>query len=201
MTSSLFETLFCSKVRARLLRLFVLNPENEYTVATAAEKVLVSRTDVSRELLRLKKIGFLRELSRRKVKAYRIHRDFPFLAELQSLVTKSNAGVSHKMFRWLRSAGDVKLVLISGLFLNYPKAKADMILVIDNVNRLRLKTAVEKLEAEVGREIRFVLMDPEEFQYRLNMLDRFLSEFLGGPHQEIINRVPELKRFIAGIRK
>jgi hypothetical protein len=53
------------------------------------------------------------------------------------------------------------------------------------------------LEAEVGREIRFVLMNSEEL-LRLNMLDRFFIEFLEGPYEEVTNKVPELKRFISG---
>lgn len=201
MSFSLFESLFGSKARARLLRLFLLNPEGEFTVADIAAKTLIPKTDVSREILRLKKMGFIKELSRRRVKAYQMHPDFPFFSELRNLVLKSNVGVSHRMFQKLRTAGEVKLVLISGLFLNHPKSKADMILVINNAHRLRLKSAMEKLEAEIGREIRFVLMDTDELHYRLNMLDRFLIEFLEGPYQEVQNRVPELKRFIAGLKK
>ena len=33
------------------------------------------------------------------------------------------------------------------------------------------------------------------------MLDRFFIEFLEGPYEEVVNKVAELKRFIAGIRK
>ena len=33
------------------------------------------------------------------------------------------------------------------------------------------------------------------------MLDRFLIEFLEGPYEEVVNKVPEFKRFIAGLRK
>jgi hypothetical protein len=157
--------------------------------------------EVSREILRLEKMGFLRERSRKKVKMYQMRPDFPFFPELSSLVLKSNVGVSHRMFQKLQSAGDVKLILISGLFLNHAKSKADMILVINSAHRLRLKSAMEKLEAEIGREIRFVLMNTDELHYRLNMLDRFLIEFLEGPYQEVQNRVPEIKRFIAGLKK
>ena len=76
-----------------------------------------------------------------------------------------------------------------------------MILVVNNVNRSKLKAAMSFLEAEVGRDIRFVLMSNEELQYRLNMMDRFLMEFLEHSHQEIINKAPELKRFVAGLKR
>ena len=201
MSFALFESLFGTKVRARLIRLFVLNPEGEYSTTDISVKTLLPKTEVSHEVLRLKKMGFLRELSRRKVKMYQMRPDVPFFPELRSLVLKSNVGVSNQMFQKIQTAGEVKLVLISGLFLNYQKSKADMILVINNAHRLRLKAAMDKLEAEIGREVRFVLMDTDELHYRLNMLDRFLIEFLEGPYQEVVNRLPEIKRFVAGIKK
>ena len=76
-----------------------------------------------------------------------------------------------------------------------------MILVVNNVNRTKLRHAIQYLEAEVGKEIQFVLMNAEELHYRLNMLDRFFVEFLEGPYEEVVNKIPELRRFIAGIHK
>lgn len=201
MSFAIFESLFGSKARARLIRFFILNPDTDHTSADIAEKTLLPRVEVSRELLRLKKMGFVKELSRKKIRSYQMHLTFPFFPELKSLVSKSNVNVPNQIFQKLRLVGEVKLILISGLFLNHVKGKADMILVINNVHRTKLQAVIAKLEAEIGRDIRFVLMDAEDLHYRLNMLDRFLIEFLEGPYQEIINRVPELKRFISGLKK
>lgn len=201
MSFAIFESLFGSKVRARLIRFFILNPDADHTSVEIAEKTLLPRVEVSRELLRLKKMGFVKEFSRKKMKSYQMHPTFPFFPELKSLVSKSNVNIPSQIFQKLRLVGEVKLILISGLFLNHVKGKADMILVINNVHRTKLQAVISKLEAEIGRDIRFVLMDAEDLHYRLNMLDRFLIEFLEGPYQEIINRVPELKRFISGLKK
>lgn len=201
MSFAIFESLFGSKSRARLIRFFILNPEVEYSSADVAEKTLLPRPEVSRELMRLKKMGFVKESSRKRVKRYQMHPSFPFFPELKSLVSKSNVNVPSQMFQKLRMVGEVKLILVSGLFLNHPKSKADMILVINNAHRSKLQGVIAKLEAEIGRDVRFVLMDAEDLHYRLNMLDRFLIEFLEGPYQEVTNRIPELKRFISGLKK
>lgn len=201
MSFAIFESLFGSKSRARLIRFFILNPEIEYSSADVAEKTLLPRPEVSRELMRLKKMGFVKESSRKRVKRYQMHPAFPFFPELKSLVSKSNVNVPSQMFQKLRMVGEVKLILVSGLFLNHPKSKADMILVINNAHRSKLQGVIAKLEAEIGRDVRFVLMDAEDLHYRLNMLDRFLIEFLEGPYQEVTNRIPELKRFISGLKK
>lgn len=201
MSLALFDTLFGTKARARLIRFFILNPGVEFTSAQVAEKTLVLRTEVSRELIRLVKMKLIFERVRKNHKHFIVNEDFPFYTELKSLVSKLNIHAQSQVFRKLKIVGEVKLILISGLFLNYPKSKVDMILVVNNINRTKLKHAIAHLEAEVGKEIRFVLMNNEELHYRLNMLDRFFIEFLEAPHEEVTNKVPELKRFIAGLKK
>lgn len=201
MSLAIFDTLFGSKARARLIRFFLVNPGTEFSASEVVEKTLISRPDVARELARLTKMKLLFERSRKGKKCFVVNEEFPFYAELKSLVSKLNIHAQSQVFRKLKIIGEVKLILISGLFLNYPKSKVDMILVVNNINRTKLKHAIVHLEAEVGREIRFVLMNSEELHYRLNMLDRFFIEFLEGPYEGVVNKVPELKRFVAGLKK
>lgn len=201
MSVALFEALFGSRSRARLIRFFTMNPETEYTVTNIALKTMLSRSDVLHEVKRLAKMKFVIEKSRQGKKLYVSNTDFPFYLEMKTLVSKLNVNAQSQVFRKLKIIGEVKLILISGLFLNYAKSKVDMVLVVNNVNRTKLRHAIAYLEAEVGKEIRFVLMTSEELHYRLNMLDRFFIEFLEGPYEEVVNKVAELKRFVAGIRK
>lgn len=201
MSLEIFESLFGSRVRARLIRFFVLNPDGEFSTADISEKTLLSRSAISAELGRLERIRFVSSKSKRGKKVYSVIREFPFFHELLGLVAKLNVNAQSQVFRRLKQVGEVKLALVSGVFLNHPKAKADLILVVNHLNRFKLKQALAHLEAEIGKEVRFVLMTSEELQYRLNMLDRFFIEFLEGPYEEVVNRVPELKRFIAGIKK
>lgn len=201
MSLALFDSLFGSKARSRLIRFFLLNPGTEFAAAEVSAKTLVSGSEVSRELNRLAKMKLVTEHIRKGKKCFSVNENFPFYTELKSLVSKLNVHAQSQVFRKLKVVGEVKLILISGLFLNYPKSKVDMILVVNNVNRTKLKHAIAHLEAEVGKEIRFVLMNMEELHYRLNMLDRFFIEFLEAPYEEVSNKVPELKRFIAGLKK
>lgn len=197
----IFDSLFGSRSRARLLRLFILNPEKELTPEDIAEKTQVPRREISRLLGQFKKFKIILERSRRGKKSYLANVHFDLYTELKSLFSNPSFDVDDKAFRKLRGAGDVRLVLVSGLFLKHPKSKADMILVANNVSRAKLRAAITALEAETGQEVRFVLMTLEELQYRLNMMDRFLMEFVEQPYEEVINKVPEFKRFVAGIRR
>lgn len=201
MSLALFDTLFGSKARARTLRFFLLNPGVEYSAADVAAKTMVSKKETTKEIQRLVKMKFLFQKLRKGKKTYVLNENFPFHTELQSLVSKLNVHAQSQIFRKLKTVGEVKLILISGIFINYPKSKVDMILVVNNENPAKMKRAISYLEAEVGKEIRYFVMTSEDLHYRLNMLDRFFKEFLEGPYEEVVNKVPELKRFIAGLKK
>ena len=77
--------------------------------------------------------------------------------------------------------------------MNYPKGRADLLLVGDEMSRAKLKHLLENLEAEVGKEINYSFMSSDEFKYRTDMLDKFIMEFLESPYEEIICKVPNLK--------
>jgi len=64
-----------------------------------------------------------------------------------------------------------------------------LFIVGDEINRAKLRNFLGSLEAEIGTEIKFTLMDKEEFDYRFNMFDRFVRVLLEGPHEKIVNKI------------
>lgn len=199
--SEILEGLFGSKAKTRILRFFLLNPEKEYRVSEIAQKNMLSAAAVRKELNELKKIKFLIQKSKKGIKYYILDQKFFFFFELKNLFAKSNSSPQCRSLAKLKSIGDVKLALVSGIFLNYPKSKVDMVLVANNVSRSRLRNVMNSLEAEVGKEVNFILMNSDEFKYRLDMLDRFLLDFIEGAHKELIDKIPGFKRFILGKKK
>jgi len=99
------------------------------------------------------------------------------------------------MIKKISSLGRVRLAVISGIFLSDPNAvsqyesPADLFVVGDDINRQKLRNFLSSIEAEIGTEIKFTLMDKEEFDYRFNMFDRFVRVLLEGPHEKIINKL------------
>jgi hypothetical protein len=199
--SEILEALFGSKARTRILRFFILNPDKECRVTEIAKKNMLLPGAVRKEIKDLKKIKFLIEHKRKGIKFYTVDQTFHFYFELKNLFAKSTYSPQCKSLAKLKSIGDVKLVLVSGIFLNYPKSKVDMVLVANNVSRGKLRSVMNSLEAEVGKEVSFVMMNSDEFKYRLDMLDRFLIDFVEGTHMELIDKIPGFKRFLLGHKK
>ncbi len=194
--ADMLETIFGSKERARLLRFFLQNPEREFEFKEVARRNMLGKDNVKREVAKLLAIKFILKRTHQGNNFYALNQSFSYYPELKNLIAKSNVFPQCQSLARVKNLGTVKYAAISGIFINYPKSKADMIIVGDGISRAKLKNLMNTLEAEVGREINFVLMTNDELKYRLNMLDKFLLEFFEGPHEEIVNKVPGLKQFI-----
>lgn len=173
------------------------NPEQQYNLTEVAQRNMLNKAKTKKELKNLNKIKFLFKKTHKGKAFYCLNQGFIFYPELKDLVSKDNVHPQSGSLERVKNMGNVKLAVISGGFINYAKSKADMILVGDGISRAKLKNLMNCLEAEIGKEVDFVLMNGEEFKYRLNMLDKFILDFLEGPHEEVINKIPWLKRFMA----
>ncbi len=121
-----------------------------------------------------------------------LNTDFEFFYELRDLVLKSSPAEKDRMIERLNKLGRIKLAIISGVFINKENLDpliTDLLIVGDDVDRRKLHAFLKATEAEVGKEIKFTVMDKEEFQYRLAMFDRFTRVLLESPHEKLINRL------------
>ena len=198
--SEIFSQLFDSRTRSRLIKFFMLNDKQPYSMKELVKKNKISSTQIGREVARMERIKMIDSKSKKGARYYQTNRDFIFYPELKSLVVKSNTLPECRSLSRIKNLGKVRLALISGVFLNYPKGRADLLIVGDELSSAKMKHLLEDLEAEVGKEINYSVMNSEEFKYRTDMLDKFIMDFLESPYEEILCRVPNLKE-IANRRK
>jgi hypothetical protein len=126
---------------------------------------------------------------------YSLNPGFEFFSELKSLILKSSPDEKDKLVKRILGLGKIKLAIISGIFITENSGidlydtVADLFIVGDDINKKKLKSFLTSLEAEIGKDIKFTLMDKDEFQYRYGMFDRFIRVLLEGPHEKIINKL------------
>ena len=189
----IFSQLFESRVKARLIKFFMLNDKREYSQREVVQKNKMSSVQITKELNRFEKMKMIIVRTKKGKRFFQTNTGFIFYPELKNLVVKSNTMPECRSLSQIKHLGNVRLALISGVFLNYPKGRADLLLVGDEMSRAKLKHLLENLEAEVGKEINYSFMSSDEFKYRTDMLDKFIMEFLESPYEEIICKVPNLK--------
>ena len=148
---------------------------------------------VAKKLHRKKPVAKHSKTPNRKPR-YALDPNFEFFSELKSLILKASPAEKDLLIKKISALGRIKLAVISGIFLNTDSASsanaaADLFIVGDDISRDKLRTFLRSLEAEIGREIKFSLMDREEFDYRFGMFYRFIRVLLEGPHEKIINKI------------
>jgi len=77
MTTDTLTALFGSKTRVRVLRLFLLNPDTQFTTAEIVARTQMSSVDVQREMRMLERITFVKVRRVKGKKHYRANKDFP----------------------------------------------------------------------------------------------------------------------------
>lgn len=123
---------------------------------------------------------------------YVLNGNFEFFYELRDLILKSSPAEIGELVKKINHLGHVKLAIISGIFMNKENTDpliVDLFMVGDDIELRKLKNLLKSLEAEIGKEIKFSLMEKEEFKYRFAMFDRFIRVLLEGPHEKLINKL------------
>ncbi len=201
MVKNQLEVLFGSKTRWRLIKFFLLNGGKELIAKEIAERNKLNASKTQSVLKQLTTIHFVSSRSKKGRRVYFLNKSFPFHYELKKLVIRSNTDPQCDSLEKMKKLGSIKLGIISGAFLNYPKAKTDLLIVGDNISKTKMKNLLENLEAELGREIDYSLMNLTEFNYRVNMFDKFILEIIEGPHQIVVNKIPKQVDELKSIKK
>lgn len=196
------DKLFGSRIRVKILKFMFRNYPGDFSIHELSRRIQESSNSTQKELLFLTKFELInknkvvnsaRKASNGKSR-FSLNSGFEFFEELRALILKSSPAEKDQMIKRISSLGRVKLAVVSGIFLNNNSSDiydtvADLFIVGDDISKKRLKTFLASLEAEVGREIKFSLMDKDEFQYRYGMFDRFIRVLLESPHEKIINKL------------
>ena len=179
--------LFGSHARLKLLRLFLFNPSKSFTAAEAAARSRVTSPETRRELLNLVAAGLLRR-ARTKLTRYELNEKFPYLQALKHLLLNT-ARRGETVPERLRSAGGIKLIILTGVFVGDVEGSFDMLIAGDRIRENALREKMKSLEAELGRELRYALLSTADFLYRLNMNDKLVRDVMDYPHRIVYDRL------------
>jgi len=201
-TPDILSELFESPVKVRALKLFLRNPHDAYSVAEGATRLAVAPAKFKREIKRFMNVDLVRsrvvrvlpkEGSRskaaKKTEVFYVNPHFAFYEELRNLVTKSSPTAWEKKLEPLTKLGKMKLVVICGSLMNDDRARLDFLMVGDRLNPKSVSSFARGLEAEVGKEVRYMMLTPEEFVYRFGMYDNILRDIFERPHRKLINKM------------
>lgn len=183
--SNVLEQLFSSKTRVKLLTLFLLNTDQKYFVREITRMLKEQLNSVRRELNKLEKMGLIQSETIKQKKYYGINPEFEYLNEFRGFILKAGEVIQKIVGDKLKAMTGVKLVILTGAFVNREDSESD-ILIVGKVNKNRLSRLIKDMEGELGRELRYVLLEPSEYEFRMNMGDQFLVALVDDPNKIVL---------------
>jgi len=183
----MLEQLFGSKTRTKLLYLFYQYPTRPFYVREMAREIESQLNAVRREIGILVKAGLIGEIDPQKsninnydnsvvakAKYYSLKTDCVFYLELKSLLIKGQELRERALIEKIKDkAGDIKLMILSGIFTDSADTATDIFLV-GKIRPLVVARIVAEYEKKLSKPIRYTIMGEKEFLDRKDIGDRFL---------------------------
>lgn len=197
----ILEKLFGSSSRVKIIKLFLFNPEEHFEVADVSKKAKVTKSETRKELKRLEEIKlvkkrvFYREvelksgLKKKKLQGYILNKDFTYLNHLKSLLINTVPFKHKDVGKRIAKIGKLKLLAVSGIFIQDDDSRIDLLIVADDVRDRSLKNLISTLESEVGKELRYAVLGSQDFKYRLGICDRLVRDVFDYPHQVVVDKL------------
>ncbi len=177
--------IFGGEGKVKIMRLFIFNPTLTYTPAEVASRAKVSPANARRELGNLIKAGLIRK----RGKTYGLNRAYRYLAAIGNFLIDANPLSEKEIVRKISTAGNMKLILISGVFLHNPDSRVDILVVGDHIKHAKLMSVMSVIEAELGKELRYAVFETSDFQYRMGIYDKLIRDILDSQHEKILNKL------------
>lgn len=187
------EELIISKVRVKILQLFLTSNESLFHVREIVRRVDEEINAVRRELARMEKFGMVSSEWRANRRLYRFREDYKFYPELLGLVVKS-LGFGEAIVKGKQRLGRIKYAFVSTRFVkNQTSGIEDVdILIVGQVVLPEIQAIIAEEQTKREREINYSYMDDAEFNFRVKRRDPFIIRVLVQPKIMLVGDEAEM---------
>lgn len=189
----MLEELFVSRVRVKILQLFLTSSDSLLHVREIVRRVSEEINAVRRELSRMEKYGMVSSEWRANRRLYKFRKDYIFYPQLLGLVSKST-GLGGNIIKNKAKLGRIKFAFISTRFLKIETSGPEDVdvLIVGQVILPELQVLIADEQAKREQEINYSYMDEAEFHFRVKRRDPFILRVLVQPKIMLIGEEQEL---------
>ncbi len=188
----MIDALFGSKTRVKLLHLFLNNPGRAFYVREITRKIDEQINSVRRELANMLNVGIIQSENSNNKLYYEVNQKYLHYEPMRQIfVTASPESKAIEevdaVGDWtkrLKPLGDVRVAILSGKLVHGSDAEVDVLLV-GSINKTQTKKFIRELEQDESKTLNYVVMEYQDFYYRLSIRDRFVLSVLSTKHTVI----------------
>lgn len=192
------EELFVSKVRVKLLQLFLSSGDGLFHVREIVRRVEEEINAVRRELARMEKFGMVTSEWRGNRRLYRFRSDYGFFQQLLEMVAKST-GLGGAIVKNKQKIGKIKFAMMATRFARSMESASDEVdlLVVGQITLPELQALIANEQLNREREINYSFMDDAEFQFRVRRRDPFILKVLIQPKIMLLGNEEDMLNGVA----
>jgi hypothetical protein len=193
--------------RVKIMRLFLLNPEQGFEMEQIADRSRLQTAAARRATNQLaamslvKKKSFVKEVAdgrsgkikKKRVQGWFLNPEFPYINELRQLLVEGDFFKHADLVRRFRPSGRIQFLVVSGIFIQNSESRLDLLIVGDHLKRSYIQKAIAVLESEMGKELVYAVFDVADFLYRVSMYDKLLRDVFDYPHERLIEGLFHLR--------
>jgi len=195
-TSTIIEQIFCmlenmfgSKVRVKLLKLFLgQNEEKDYYIRELSRMLGEHLNSVRRELENLEEVGLVVSQEKDKKKYYSVNHSFILVPELKALLLKSRELNEQLLVQQIEKVGSMDLLILTGSFVGQAESPVD-IFMVGRVHKTKIEKLLKTYLKDSGKDLKYTVMNKKEFQHRVDLGDRFIFTLMNGRKITVINKL------------
>lgn len=189
----MLEELFVSRVRVKLLQLFLNTPDQIFHVREIVRRVQEEINAVRRELARMEKFRMVSSEWRANRRLYKFKKDYLFYKELLGLTVKTS-GLGGNIIKNKVKLGKIKFSFLSVRFLEGGVAGSEDVdlLIVGQIILPELQSIIADEQAKRDQEINYSFMDEVEFVFRVRRRDPFILRILIQPKVMLIGGEQEM---------
>lgn len=184
-----------SKIRQKILLLFLYHPERAYYINETAKIIKTSSGTAQRELEKLADSGFLKKEKNANLTYFRINPENPLLDDIKS-ITEKTIGLEQLLKDELGKLEQVKFAFLFGSYIKgdfKPDSDIDLY-AIGDIDENEFYKTIKTVEAKIMREVNYHLSSLEEF--RKNLEKSFFHREILKNYQLLIGNENEFRKFI-----
>ncbi|MGC9222517.1 MAG: nucleotidyltransferase domain-containing protein [Terracidiphilus sp.] len=170
-----------SELRRKVLTFFYMNRKRRVYVRQLAAELDADSTNISRELARLAREGFLNAEREGRQLYYSVNHAYPYLKPVFALLHGS-VGIEPTLKRALEPVAGIASAWIFGSFAkDEADAASDIdLLIVGKPDQVLLSREIRKAEKAVHREVSYTVFTPHELNRRLARRDPFVTDIWNG---------------------
>ncbi len=183
------DKLFGSAGKVKIIKLFIFNQDQLFDMKTITDRTRLSTDQARKELTLLTKTSLIKQKGKNGSKRFYLNEAFVYLKQLRELMTYVITVSYDDIIKKIGRTCKLKSVVLSGIFINRPDSRVDMLVIGNQFNRIAFAKCMKKIEAELGKELSYAILETEDFKYRMSVGDRLVRDILEFPHQVAYDRI------------